>query len=303
MIPKNELATPILLIIFNRRETTKKVFEVIRAARPKKLFIAADGFRENKSDENLICEETRLLTENIDWPCEVSRKYSQTNMGCDPHVESAVSWFFEHVDQGIILEDDCVPNQSFFGFCEQMLDKYKDNTEVMHINGSNFQFGKENNNASYYFSVYPHSWGWATWKRAWKKYDSKMCNFPEFKETKSIKKILPTTAQQKFHLNLFEKLYEGKYTFWDSKWTFAIWFQNGICITPKVNLISNIGHGTNATHTIAKEKIHQESTGLTTIVDPISTSVNQLADKRTFLVYYYRSLLQKIQHRLIKLFS
>jgi hypothetical protein len=291
-------ATPILLIIFNRPENTNKVFAEIRKIRPAKLFISADGSREGKSGEKELCEVAREIVEVIDWPCEVSKKYSETNMGCDPHIESAVTWFFEHVDRGIVLEDDCVPKESFFSFCDILLEKYAPDPRVMHINGSNFQFGKKRGDGSYYFSEYPHSWGWATWRRAWAYYDSKMESFPTFEHSNKIDRTLSTPQQRIYWLKFFRYLHRGKYPFWDSRWAFAIWSSGGACITPNVNMISNVGYGAGASHTFLKDKLNQKSEEMAGLSHPSSVIVDTKADEYTYSVYYYRSFIQKVIYHL-----
>jgi hypothetical protein len=295
--------TPVLLIIFNRPENTRRVFEAIRKITPLKLFISADGPRGSRNEESDLCEKTRQIIEEIDWPCEVFRNYSNINIGCDAHIESAVTWFFEHVDYGVVLEDDCIPNISFFIFCKTLLEKYADDTKVMHINGSNFQFGKIRGESSYYFSKYSHSWGWATWKRSWKYYDSKMSAFPAFDQEEKINSILSTQREKNFWLKFFRKLHVGSYPFWDARWTFAIWSRGGVCVTPNVNMISNTGYGTSATHTFTKEKIHQKSEEMDYINHPISSNIDSNADEETFKIYYYRNFIQKLMYRFYKLFA
>ena len=161
---------PVLLIIFNRPDTTARVFEAIRAARPTELYIAADAPRENRSEDKRLCEEAKKITEKIDWPCEVHRLYQEKNLGCKRGPIASITWFFENVEAGIILEDDCVPHPSFFAFCSELLEKYADDKRIMHVSGNNFQFGKMRGDASYFFSEYTLSWGWATWRRAWQRF-------------------------------------------------------------------------------------------------------------------------------------
>jgi hypothetical protein len=292
--------TPVLLIIFNRPEKTQKIFDKLQIIKPNKLFISADGPRLDRKLDKELCEETRDILEKIDWPCEVYKKYSNTNISCDPHIEKAVSWFFENVEQGIILEDDCIPNYSFFIFCEALLEKYANDFNIMHINGSNFQFGKKRGEGSYYFSQYAHSWGWATWKRAWKHYDSKMQSFSTFEKNNIISIKFSTLRQQIFWLNFFRKLYQGKYSFWDSKWAYTIWSLGGICITPNVNMIANIGHGPGSTHTIFKDKLNQKAEEMAAIIHPLSIDINTNADEATFNVYYYRTFMQKVIYKIFK---
>ncbi len=159
--------TPILFLIFNRPDTTKRVFESISRVKPTKLYIAADGARKNKVGEVLLCQETRNIIELIDWECEIKTLFRTENLGCKIAVSSAIDWFFENEEQGIILEDDCLPHPSFFGYCETLLNYYKDDLRIGHIGGDNFQKGKKRGEGSYYFSQYYFIWGWAIWKLAW----------------------------------------------------------------------------------------------------------------------------------------
>jgi len=285
MTYSTSFSVPILLIIYNRPSNTEKVFQEIRKLQPEKFFISADGPRTVRNGDKELCEKVRQIFDIIDWPCEVHKRFSDENIGCDHHIESAVSWFFEQNEYGIILEDDCIPNKSFFLFCQMLLIKYENNNHVMHINGSNFQFGKQRGEGSYYFSRYSHSWGWATWKRAWALYDTNMQSFPTL-ESKSATWIkLSTLSQQTFWLNFFRKLYKRKYKFWDSKWTFAIWSADAICVTPNVNLIANIGYGSGSTHTFLKDKLNQKSEEMESIEHPLSINVDEQADEETFNVY------------------
>lgn len=177
---KSTFHTPVAFMIFNRPEKTARVFAEIRKARPTQLFIVADGPRTEQEKEKT--DATRAVTEHIDWECEVKRNYSDVNVGCKMRVSSGISWIFENVENAIILEDDCVPEQSFFPYCQELLERYKDDTRIMHISGDNFEWGRTGNfesDASYYFSRIPHVWGWATWRRAWNLYDINMTSWPE----------------------------------------------------------------------------------------------------------------------------
>ena len=168
---------PILFLIFNRPETTEKIFAAIRRMQPQKLFIAADGPRSGRDDDFRNCAAARLLTQKIDWPCEVQYRFLEKNYGCRRAVSGAVDWFFSHVEQGIILEDDCLPAPDFFYFCAAALKKYSDDKRVMHINGTVHQ-PPENLSYDAWFSRYALIWGWATWKRAWQKYNSTLFDYP-----------------------------------------------------------------------------------------------------------------------------
>ncbi|MEO8637383.1 MAG: nucleotide-diphospho-sugar transferase [Candidatus Taylorbacteria bacterium] len=225
-----DFKTPILLIIFNRPDTTSVVFEAIRQIRPRQLFIAADGPRLDKPEDNLECRASREIVEYIDWPCEVKKLFRDKNLGCGHGVSTAINWFFENVEEGIILEDDCLPDQSFFRFCEELLKYYRENERIMHISGNNFQSGKKRGNSSYYFSEYTHNWGWATWKRAWEYND--------------------------FHL-IDEK---RRLHIWDKQWMISVRKRNGLAVLPNVNLVSNIGFGENSTHTKGDSKFSRMPT-------------------------------------------
>jgi hypothetical protein len=273
------METPILFLIFNRPDTTKIVFEAIRQIKPKRLFIAADGPRANKQGEAENCAAARALTEQIDWDCQVIRDYSAINLGCKKRVSSAISWFFYQVEQGIILEDDCLPNPSFFNFCETLLEKYKNDERIMHVSGNNFLFGKIKINEDYYFSRISNIWGWATWRRAWQKYDVDMKDFPEFIAKNKIAEIFPDKFLQKKWLELFQTIYDRKVDTWDYQWEYAILNVGGLGINPKVNLISNIGFSGAATHTMRQSKFSNLPTeSLTIKTNPAEIKPNAAAD-------------------------
>jgi hypothetical protein len=238
----NTLNTPVLLTIYNRPDITKRVFLEISTAKPQKLYIAADGPKDKKRD-NEKCRTARDIVKNIDWDCEVHYLLRERNLGCGLGVSTALSWFFENETEGIILEDDTLPNQSFFWFCQELLERYRDDERIMVIGGDNFQNGIMRGNGSYYFSHYPQTWGWAGWRRAWKFYDFKISDFPKFRDQNQIRNILDNELYQQYWLKVFELTYKGKIDTWDYQWVFTIWNRNGLCITPNVNLVSNIGCG------------------------------------------------------------
>lgn len=239
---------PVLFIIFNRPDTTQKVFSAIRDVRPKHLFIAADGPRVEKEGDEEKCIITRDVIKQIDWNCEIKTLFREENLGCGKAVSSAITWFFENVEQGIILEDDCIPNESFFMFCEEMLSYYKNDNRIMHISGSNFQFGKKRGDGDYYFSKNNHVWGWATWRRAWKYYDFGMESLEEFIKNDYIKNIFNNKIAKEW-IDIFIKTKKGKINTWDYQWTYTMWAQDGLAILPNVNLVKNIGFNNDATHT------------------------------------------------------
>jgi hypothetical protein len=295
--------TPILFIVFNRPETTQVVFNEIRKMKPRQLFVSADGARDGKDGESEKCEAVRKITEQVDWECEVLRRYSDINLGCKVGASSAVDWFFENVEEGIIIEDDCVPSQSFFAFCEELLEKYRDDERVMHIGSNNFQFGHVRGDGSYYFSKYNGMWGWATWRRAWEHYDISMQTFPSFLAQKQILNVCDTKVMQKHWLGLFSAAHENRVNTWDYQWTYAIWVNDGLCIIPNINLVSNIGFGKDATHT----KRNSKATNLVAgsmgeeIVHPSLFIKSEVADRyyeRMFVSNPTRQIINSIKHLL-----
>lgn len=243
------METPILFIIFNRPDTTARVFEEIRKAKPKQLFVAADGAR-NEGEWGL-CNKTRDIIKGIDWDCEVKTLFRDKNLGCKISCASAITWFFENVEQGIILEDDCLPNPSFFAFCEIMLDKYKDDNRVGMISGDNFvqeaTLKTINPNRDKYYFVRPtYIWGWATWRRAWDKYDIEMKSWPEIKKSGYLNDVFKNKNVSIFFEHILQYVYRGGATTWDTQWFFSCLVSNMLCIIPPRNLISNIG--TSGTH-------------------------------------------------------
>lgn len=235
----------VLFLIFNRPETTKRVFEEVRKAKPPRLYIASDGPRSEKSSETEIVEKLRkTILSAIDWDCKVETLFREKNLGCGKAVSEAITWFFKQEKDGIILEDDCLPNRTFFNFCEELLDYYRDNKKVMHISGDQF-VPNFNNGASYYFSKIQHCWGWASWADRWSEYDFSIQEFTG----KDIKNFSENEKVQNYWLDILNKMKRKEIDTWDYQWVFAIVLKNGLCINPAKNLISNIGFGENSTHT------------------------------------------------------
>ncbi|MFM6367343.1 MAG: glycosyltransferase family 2 protein, partial [Dolichospermum sp.] len=244
------MKTPVAFIIFNRPDTTKRVFEAIRQAKPPKLLVIADGPRADRLGEAEKCAAARAIIEGVDWECEVLTNYSDVNLGCKIRVSGGLDWVFSEVEEAIILEDDCLPDPSFFPFCEELLERYRDDTRIAVISGQNNLFGYRSSPYSYYFSKHPYIWGWATWRRAWKYYDVEMSLWTEIKNGNCIDNILPSKKAVKCWEKIFQNTYDGKAeTVWDYRWTFACLINNFLCITSNVNLISNIGFGESSTHT------------------------------------------------------
>ncbi|MCK9467533.1 MAG: hypothetical protein M0P94_04370 [Candidatus Absconditabacterales bacterium] len=233
-----QLQTPILFIIFNRLDTVKKVFTEIKKVKPEKLFIASDGPRENKKGEREEVEKIRKwILKNIDWKCKVETLFLNENIGPVSAVSGAIDWFFKNVTQGIILEHDCLPNQGFFRFCEEMLEKYMNEEKVMMVSGTNFIDEKtKNEKESYFFSKNVYIWGWASWRRAWEGYNSEL----KEKDFEEIKKLNLNFIERILFRKRMRDTILKKHT-WDLQLWFKILKAGGLSIIPKRNLVKNIG--------------------------------------------------------------
>lgn len=245
------LKTPVVLILFKRPGATDRVFKAIAEARPRKLFLIADGPRVNRPEESEACRAARSVVERVDWDCEVFKNYSEVNMGCGRRPASGIDWVFDHAEEAIILEDDCLPAPSFFQFCEELLERYREDRRVMHINGSTYRNYEFSAPESYFFSQFPGCWGWATWRRAWREFDFSVKLWPRFRATGWMNGFLGNDQAVKYWDALFEGAYENRpdLSYWDYQWLFACWSSSGLAIVPGSNLVSNIGGGPDATHT------------------------------------------------------
>lgn len=243
--------TAVAFFVFNRPELTQRVFSEIARAQPSILFLVADGPRSNPSDvENY--QAVRRILDNIDWPCEVFRNYSESNLGLARRITSGINWVFDKVEECIILEDDCLPNASFFLFCEQLLERYRDDARIMHINGYSYQFGRARTEDSYYFSRITCPWGWATWRRAWKHYDFSVRLWPMLRQTDWLRESVGDPRTVRRYERLFDAAYGGEMKTWDGQWTFATLSQSALSISPRDDLIMNLGWGAEATTTKAE---------------------------------------------------
>ncbi len=243
------LKTPIVFIIFNRPETTEKVFNEIAKAKPEKLLVIADGPRQNNPSDTENCRKTRAIIDKVNWNCQVLKNYSDVNLGCRKRISSGLDWVFSKVEEVIILEDDCLPDQSFFEFCQELLNKYRNDERIAAIYGTNilYRWGS----ASYFFSHCPQGWGWATWRRFWKHYDVDIKDWANLRHGDWLEKAVgqrnPILYQ--YRRKVFDEVYQGTADTADYQITFAALKTNSLFIIPKVNLVSNIGFSEGATHT------------------------------------------------------
>lgn len=246
----DQLETAVVLIIFNRPDTTEKVLEAIAQARPSRLFVIADGPRPGRQREAEKCETARAIIERIDWDCEVIKDYSPVNMGLQRRITSGLDKVFQAVNEAIILEDDCLTEPTFFRYCHDLLVRYRDEKQVMMIGGNNFQFGRQRSGDSYYFSRYFHIWGWATWRRAWQQFDRAMSDWPVRRDQGWLEGCPWLNSRAvKYWQRIFQLTYDNQIDSWAYRWLYTGWKQDGLAVTPQHNLVSNIGFGSNATHT------------------------------------------------------
>jgi hypothetical protein len=256
----NSFDTPILFLVFNRPDPTRKVFETIRKIKPKQLFVAADGPRKDRPLDIEMCEEVKRIVTQVDWNCDLKILFQEENLGCGKAVSEAISWFFEKVDQGIILEDDCLPDISFFEFCSILLHRHKYDDQVMHIGGNNFQFGKNRGNGDYYYSILGHIWGWATWRRAWRHYEFDLATAKPVSEESFSRAFKQNDLFINYYKDVFLQVGDHKIDTWDYQWLYTIIRNNGLAICPEVNLVQNIGFGKDATHTLYETQWNQINT-------------------------------------------
>jgi len=230
---------------------TNKTFQAIRGARPNRLYIAADGPRSDAPGEDKLCESVREVANLADWPCEVKTLFQEKNLGCKKAVSTAITWFFEQEEKGIILEDDVLPDPSFFKYCDELLERFRSEDRIMMISGDCFPGNNIKVEESYFFSRYAHIWGWATWRRAWKKYDLNLSQWPKLKGENWLYKLGDQHKDfQEYWTHIFDQVYAGKINTWDYQWLYSCWVAGGLAILPSKHLVKNIGFGEDGTHTI-----------------------------------------------------
>ena len=247
-IPPAPLDTAVLFLVFNRLDVTKQVFGAIKQAKPPRLYVASDGPRNDKEGELDKVEKVRkYILDNINWPCEIKTLFRDTNLGCKYAVSGAIDWFFDNEEQGIILEDDCLPSQSFFWYCESLLEQYQNDDRIFLVSGYKKNFNRKNND-DYFFSNLGGIWGWASWKRAWKHYDVEMSDIDSYRKQNGFNNLLGNTNGQ-LREKIIMSVCNGKINTWDYQWAYARHKNNGLACIPRVSLIENVGFGPDATHT------------------------------------------------------
>jgi len=281
------MQTPVLFLVFNRPELAAQVFARIREARPPKLLVVCDGARANRPDDTEKVAAVRaLIDRGVDWPCEVLREYSDQNLGCRQRIASGITWAFEQVEEAIILEDDCLPDPSFFTYAEAMLTRYRHDERVLHVAGNNLTAPLHGHSSSYWFSHHPWIWGWATWRRAWKHYDADMRTWDARRP--ALEASFASGWERAFWITAYDDARQdlAKVGTWDFQWAYTCRSLGGLSIFPRTNLIENLGFGGDSTHTNTEMKrLRIPTQPLGQITHPPTQTVDRYADDLFTRVY------------------
>jgi hypothetical protein len=294
---------PVILLIYRRPAEVARVRAALRAARPSQLIIVADGPRPGRPGDAEAVAAARAAAEDIDWPCAITRIYADANMGLRRRVESGITAALDLVERAIILEDDCVPAPSFFPFCAELLERYADDRRVLAISGNDYQGGRLTS-ASYRFSRFPHCWGWATWRRAWRHYDGPMADWPALRQSGWLEQTLGSRRAARYWRQTFDLTYAEGVDSWAYRWLYSCWRQGGVAALPARNLVSNIGFGPQATHTTAAAYNPFAAMPAYDLPFPLrhppEVAADARADAHTQRTVYDRSLARRVAWRLAR---
>lgn len=279
------LSLPLLLLAWRRPHTLRQVIDALRPVAPTRLYVACDGPNPVRPGEVEKVAATRAVIEHeIDWPCQIERLYADLNQGCRLGVSRAITWFFENVEEGIILEDDCVPHPDFFLYCADLLERYRNDTRVWCVSGSNFQNGMWRGDGSYYFSSYNHCWGWASWRRCWQHYDADLSRWPQLRKAQGqLHAVFSDPLERAYWSGIWDRLLQdGQPDTWDYQWAFTCMANAGLSALPNRNLVSNVGFGLDATHTFNEADPTVISDGLGKLRHPSFVLRDVAADRYSF---------------------
>lgn len=283
-MPETGFDTPVVFIVFNRPDLTARVFERIAEIRPRTLYVIADGPRADRPEDASLCAETRKVVEHVDWPCEVIRDYAEANLGCGQRIASGLGNAFDRLEQAIILEDDCLPDLSFFAYCAELLEHYRDRPEVMSITGELDSRIRPARGESYFFTSLPRIWGWATWARAWRGYDFEMRDWPG-RRPEFLARLAGYYKDGRPLCRRMDKVVENRIDTWDYQWWYHVFKNEGLCVNPRLNLITNIGFDERGTHmtTEGGRDRSVETVALSTpLVHPANVRLDPRLDRRFF---------------------
>lgn len=300
--PPCPLHTPVLFLVYKRPDTTKQVFEAIRQAKPPRLYVAADGPKLDVPGEVEKVRQVREIVLNgVDWDCEVKTLFREENLGCKYGVSGGIDWFFENEEEGIILEDDTLPSQSFFWFCQELLERYRDDDRIGQISGFNPLMKYESFGESYLFSKFGPIWGWASWRRVWVYYDVEMTEWMEVKRRGYVNFFTDTKKEKRWREKIFDNIYNKKEVTWDYQWSFSKLNNSFLSIIPSRNLIINIGFGIDATHTQSQNNKKIVSFELNHLVHPVNILGNKKFNDHYLNSFVFGSFFLRIRKKLLQL--
>jgi hypothetical protein len=304
---------PILIIAWRRPELLSGLLRALRPFRPEFLYVACDGPRDGfETDSERVLTTRYVIESEIDWPCRLQRLYSNINYGCRLGPVRAIDWFFSQVEEGIVLEEDCIPSEEFLPFCAELLEFYRHDHRIWCIGGVNFQQRIRPGEFSYYFSRYNHCWGWASWRRCWKNFDLEMSQWPVFCKSGLINSLFPSQRERRYWLRAWTQTYDKSVpvTWWDYQWAFACMANSGLTVLPNVNLVSNIGFGPDASHTlIAPSTVRRADAGSRVnfrcfpLTHPSFVVADEEADSYTFRNHFKGTYVRRFFNRFMKLSS
>ena len=278
-----QLNTPITFCIFNRPDVTARVFNEIARQQPKHLLVIGDGPRPDHPTDPEQIARSRQILDRIDWPCDLRTCFTDENMGCGKRMGTGLTWAFDQFEELIILEDDCLPHPSFFSFCETLLDRFRNEPQVMMISGNHFQ-PTPHTRQSYYFSHWPHIWGWASWRDCWQEFNAVQPPKNELELTTILSKVLNQDDEIIRWTSIMRDFFDGRIDTWDFLWTYAIWNRQGLAVLPSQNLVSNLGFGHDATHTLDQNSplAALATHDIGTLHHPSTIARDGIADRWTF---------------------
>jgi hypothetical protein len=246
---ERSLSTPVALFIYNRPETTERVFEQIAEAEPPEFYVVADGPKNETDADQCLAARNKI---SVDWECDYWTNYADENLGLRERLSSGLDWVFDNTDRAIILEDDTLPHPDFFGFCEEILDEYEDDDRIMHVTGTNMVEEWRADSCDYFFSFLGGIWGWATWRDAWQEYDREMSTWEEI-GPECLQQVLHDREISRWLTRNYQETHDGAIDTWDHQWDYSKIRNHGLSVIPSRNLVSNIGFGESATHTVNKD--------------------------------------------------
>ncbi|MBM4165263.1 MAG: glycosyltransferase family 2 protein [Lentisphaerae bacterium] len=279
---------PVAIFGFIRPHTTAQVFARVREARPKRLFLCLDAPRPERPDDLPKYQEVRAIFDQVDWPCEVARNYADLNMGCRRRMGSGISWVFEQVEEAILLEDDCVPAPTFFPFCTELLERYRSDMRVGMIAGHIEHLLPIKKDTSYYFDRMPTIWGWATWRRAWARFDAELSDWPRLRDTSFLETVFPGKRGRRRVASYFEAVHAGKANSWATAWWLTCLRESYLCAHPSVNQVTNIGFGSDSAHNARRSCWHNQPVPPMAfpLIHPREVAPD-LAEERRLVNYFY----------------